>query len=106
MLDYRVILLTIIPQILQNVGFSCNFAYYHSGSPTRGNELKRDQCSLGRNRTVRENQGCTGLSRKVDRRTAFNISGSMQEAVTCKQLETNAQLDFTQQLWDAQQVNY
>ena len=46
---------------------------------------------------MRENQGCTGLSRKVDRRTAFNISGSMQEAVTCKQLETNSQLDFTQQ---------
>ena len=37
---------------------------------------KRPVCP-GKERTVRENQGCTGLNRKIDRRTAFEISGSM-----------------------------
>ena len=50
---------------------------YSRSNGSRGNELKRDQCILGtgKERTVKENQGCTGLNRKIDRQTAFEISG-------------------------------
>ena len=35
MLHFCVILLTVIPQILQNASFSCNFAYYHPSNPSK-----------------------------------------------------------------------